>query len=324
MSTRLTIFCDTDFPSDAAELLRDGLRAHQHLRPRQAIRSNLVTSQSDPLILEADVAFGQPDPQSLLSAPRLGWAQLTSAGYTRYDEPEFRVAATQKGLKLTASSAVYADPCAEHVLAMMLAQARRLGDCFEDARVRAWHSAERRRQSFLLRGQTVLLLGFGSIARRLAQLLAPFEVQILALERTAGGNEPVQIIAEAGLEQALGKTDHLVNVLPENADTLGFVSATRLRALKRGAYVYNIGRGTTLDQDALCEALHDGAVAGAFLDVTEPEPLPPNHPLWSAPNCHISPHSAGGRNNEHVALVQHFLANLARFERGEPLRDQVI
>jgi phosphoglycerate dehydrogenase-like enzyme len=91
-----------------------------------------------------------------------------------------------------------------------------------------------------------------------------------------------------------------------------------------GARVYNIGRGTTVDQDALLAALSSGRVASAYLDVTDPEPLPPDHPLWTAPNCFITPHSAGGHAGEDERLVRHFLRNLAAFEQGEPLADRVM
>jgi phosphoglycerate dehydrogenase-like enzyme len=324
MSERVGIFCDTEFPREAAAELAAGLRAHRVLRPAVALRGNLAASQSDPAILEAEIAFGQPDPASLLAAPRLRFAQLTSAGYTRYDEPRFRGAARSKGLALCSSSTVYAEPCAEHLLALILATARRLPDCCEDQHQRGWHAAERRRQAFLLRGQTVVLLGYGAIARRLTELLAPFEVQILALDRAPRGDETVTMLSEEELDAALARADHLVDVLPENATTAGFLDARRLAKLQPSATVYNIGRGTTLDHPALCAALRSGAIAGAYLDVTDPEPLPPGHPLWDAPGCHITPHMAGGRNTEHVALVRHFLANLARYERGEPLRDRVV
>jgi len=94
--------------------------------------------------------------------------------------------------------------------------------------------------------------------------------------------------------------------------------------LKRGAIVYNIGRGVTLDQDALKRELNSGRLAAAYLDVTHPEPLPPDHSLWTTPNCFITPHSGGGHSNEKERQVKHFLANLRRFEQGEELIDRVL
>ena len=92
----------------------------------------------------------------------------------------------------------------------------------------------------------------------------------------------------------------------------------------RGVVFYNIGRGTTVAEDALRAALTDGRVAAAYLDVTSTEPLPPENPLWSAPNCFITPHTGGGHATESVRLVRHFLANLTRFAAGEPLLDRVV
>ena len=94
--------------------------------------------------------------------------------------------------------------------------------------------------------------------------------------------------------------------------------------MKPGAVFYNIGRGTTVDQAALVTTLNSGRLAAAWLDVTDPEPLPPGHPLLSAPNCHLTPHIAGGHRNEAESLVRHFLDNFQRFVAGTPLQDRVI
>jgi len=321
----LRIFCDTELPEEAERALREGLSGQELVLAASRQRSNLASSALDPGLLEADVAFGQPAVDGLLGAPRLRWAHLTSAGYTRYDTPAVRNALAAKGTALTTSSTVYADPCAEHVLAMMLAMARRLPESLDAQRTtRAWDSSARRERSFLLRGQTVLLLGYGAIGRRLAALLAPFEVRLLAVRRSGAGDDLATVVGAGELDQALGEADHVVDVLPENEGTRGFFDAARIARLREGAFVYNVGRGSTLDEDALLEALRSGKLGGAYLDVTAVEPLPAEHPLWSAPNCCITPHSAGGRRGEHLALVRHFLENLRRFESCEALCDRVI
>ena len=120
------------------------------------------------------------------------------------------------------------------------------------------------------------------------------------------------------------QADHVVNILPESDATRGYVSASRIAQMKPGARYYAIGRGATTEQDALLDALNSGHLGAAYLDVTTPEPLPPEHPLWNAPNCFITPHTAGGHRGEDVRLVQHFLNNLRAFERGEELTDRVI
>ncbi|MDE3084521.1 MAG: D-2-hydroxyacid dehydrogenase, partial [Verrucomicrobiota bacterium] len=118
--------------------------------------------------------------------------------------------------------------------------------------------------------------------------------------------------------------DHVVDILPDNETTRGYVNARRLSWLKPGAKFYNAGRGTTVDQRALLEALQSGRLGAAYLDVTEPEPLPAEHPFWTASNCFITPHTAGGRHDQGEALVRHFLANFEAFQRGRPLADRVI
>jgi phosphoglycerate dehydrogenase-like enzyme len=147
---------------------------------------------------------------------------------------------------------------------------------------------------------------------------------VTAVRRRPAGDENVIVVTEDELAEALATADHIVNILPDNPATQRFVNAARLAATNPGAIFYNVGRGTTVDQDALLAALQSGHLGAAYLDVTEPEPLPPEHPLWSAPNCYITPHSAGGLRTEPQRLVQHFLDNLRRFDRGEPLEDRVI
>ncbi|MBW2526163.1 MAG: D-2-hydroxyacid dehydrogenase [Deltaproteobacteria bacterium] len=319
-----TIFCDTSFPDEAARRLERGLARHDLLLSDRLQTSNLVPSPPDPKIGRAEIAFGQPDPQSVLASRETVWVHLTSAGFGRYDDDAFRRAAAERGFRLTTSSSVYAAPCAEHALAMILSSARQLPSCHDDQRTRAWHPATRRRQSFLLRGQRILLLGFGAIAQQLAKLLAPFEAEVVALRRTPRGDESIRTIAVDDLDEALAGADHVVDLLPGTAETEGLVDEKRFAAMASRAYFYNLGRGSTVDQAALVDALRRGAIAGAFLDVTDPEPPPPDDPIWTAPNCYLTPHSAGGRDTEHLALVEHFLANLDRFERGEPLADRVL
>jgi phosphoglycerate dehydrogenase-like enzyme len=127
----------------------------------------------------------------------------------------------------------------------------------------------------------------------------------------------VHVISEERLSAVIAEADHVVNVLPDNPTTLNYVNARRLSWCKRGARFYNVGRGTTVDQNALIKALESGQLGGAYLDVMDPEPLPPSHRLWDAPNCFITPHTAGGRHDQDEALVRHFLANFAAFLHGE-------
>lgn len=321
----LTIWTNTKFSDADAQLLVEGTRGHRLVFSANASANVLTAGKPDPALETADVAFGQPDAAQCLQLERLRWVEVTTAGYTRYDTPEFREGFTRRGQVLTNMSEVFAESCAQHVLAMMLALGRRLLDSQRDQLTdHSWHYSERRYASRLLKDQTVLLLGYGAIGRRLAELLAPFHLNLVAVRRQTRSERGVRIIPEEAVSSALAQADHVVNLLPENAATRNYVNARRLACFKPGARFYNVGRGTTVDQRALAEALRSGRVGEAYLDVFEVEPLPPDDPLWTTPNCHITPHTAGGRADQDTAIVRHFVRNLEAFSRGEPMIDRVV
>lgn len=320
----LTIWCNPQLSEAARELLTERTKPHRLLFSPVATY-NLDAGPPDPALLEADVAFGQPDRQTTMQAQRLRWVHLTSAGYARYDTAEFRAALAARGAILTNSSQVYAEPCAEHLFAFMLAQARQLLWTYEmQLTEHSWKTEPLRARSRLLTGQNTLLLGYGAIAQRLVKLVQPFGMNVSAVRRRPTGTETVRMIGKGDVEQALGEADHVVNTLPEGAATRHFMNAARFAAMKRGAIFYNVGRGSTVDQEALLAALLREQLGAAYLDVTVPEPLPPEHPLWTAPQCYITPHTAGGHSDEHQRFVTHFIANLSRFIAGAPLVDRVM
>lgn len=324
-SERLTIWCNAKFSEADTRLLVDGTRAHELVFSAEASASVLVAGRRDPLLDRADIAFGQPDAAQCLDCARLRWVEVTTAGYTRYDTPEFREAFRARGAIFSNVSEVFADPCAQHVLAMMLALGRRLLPSYRDQLTdRSWHYAERRYDSKLLTGQTVLMLGFGAIGRRLAELLAPFGMNLIAVRRQTRSERGVRIIPEEHVSSALGEADHVVNILPDNASTRNYVNARRLACCKPGARFYNVGRGTTVDERALAEALRSGRIGEAYLDVFETEPLPAGSPFWELPNCFVTPHTAGGRSDQDTAIVKHFLHNLDAFLGGKPMVDRIV
>jgi phosphoglycerate dehydrogenase-like enzyme len=275
---------------------------------------------------EADVAFGQPAPQACLQSPRLRWVHLNSAGWDRFERADVREHFRATTTLLTNSSAVYREPCAQHVLALLLAEARQLGRSFtHQATDRAWTKLETRAQCRLLGpGVTVALVGYGSIAGRVAELLAPWGCEIVGVRRRPTGQELVTLAPLAELTNVLGRADHVVNILPGGATTERAFGAEQLAAIKPGAVFYNIGRGSTVDQAALIEALERGRLRAAYLDVTQPEPLPAEHPLWRTRGCFVTPHAAGGHADEEPRLLRHFQANLRRFIAGETLEDRVL
>jgi phosphoglycerate dehydrogenase-like enzyme len=320
------IFVDYAIPLDALELLQTETKGHELIFPQKPIASVLSQPERDPKFAMADIAFGQPDPQAVAEAVKLKWIHVSSSGITRYDTPKFRTLMAERKIAVTNSAGVYDEACAVHILSFMLAQARNLPfalDTRTATGTNEWRGL--RGSSSTLRGQTVVILGFGAIGRRLVELLRPLQMNIIAYRRKARGDEGVSVITQEQLSRTLAsEADHIINILPDNAESRGFFDAARFSALKPGAIFYNIGRGATVDQDALLVALRSDRLKAAWLDVTEPEPLPDNHPLLAEPNCFITPHVAGGQIDEARTLVRHFLKNFGCYVRGEPLWDQVM
>lgn len=272
----------------------------------------------------ADVAFGTPDADAVLKAENVKWFQVDLAGYAPYDRADFKENFQSAGRIFTNSSAVYVEPCSQHVLAMMMSLARLLPALLDNQRGKKdWDYDATRANSYLLNGQTALILGFGTIGKRLAELLAPMKMNLIGFKRTIRGDEPIKMVSENKIDEILPSADHVINILPANEQTENFLNAERFSKMKTGAIVYNIGRGTTLDQNALIKEMRSGRIAAAYLDVTDPEPLPKDHPLWTTPNCCITPHSAGGFSLEKRWHVEHFLDNLRRFENGEEMQDRI-
>ncbi len=149
-------------------------------------------------------------------------------------------------------------------------------------------------------------------------------MNVSAVRQKPRGDEPIPVHSVSEVEKLLPAADHVVDILPDKSATNRFMNSTRFLAMKRGAVFYNIGRGTTVDQDALIESLTAGHLAAAYLDVTDPEPLPPDHPLWRTPNCFVTPHTGGGHFDEFDRVVDHFLQNFRRFQSAESLLDRVV
>lgn len=324
MST-LKVFTDLQAAPELIAWLRESIAPHELLVPAPTGASVLSDVPTDPLMQEAEIVLGQPRTDAVLSSSKLKWLQVSTAGFTRYDTPDFRAAMQERGIPVTNSSRVYDDACAEHAMAFMLANARQLPAGLATRCANGtpeWQ--EIRAKSRLLQGQSLLIIGYGAIAERLVELLAPFRMKITAMRRSPRGDEKVTVITPDQIDAALGDADHVINILPDNAASRLWFDAGRFGKMKSGAIFHNIGRGTTVDQEALAAAIASGQLGAAWLDVTEPEPLPDDHALWTFPNCHITPHTAGGQGGETKVLIEHFLDNFARYQDGEPLVNRVM
>jgi phosphoglycerate dehydrogenase-like enzyme len=239
--------------------------------------------------------------------PQVRWVQLPWAGIEPF------VDVLDHDRTWTCGKGVYAEPVAEHALALALAGMRGIAGY---ARTSSWSPPEGRN----LLGGRVTILGGGEITRSLVRLLRPFGAHLTVVRRHA---DPIDGVAEVvgpdGLLPALSRSDLVVLALALTPETERILDAEALAALPTHAWVVNVARGQHVDTDALVDALDAGTIGGAALDVTDPEPLPDDHPLWSAPNALITPHTANTPEMGRVLLAARVRENVRRFAAGEEL-----
>jgi phosphoglycerate dehydrogenase-like enzyme len=219
---------------------------------------------------------------------------------------------------VTHTRGVFEGPVAEFALALMLHFAKRLGEVVEDQRARRWRHLD----TWAIAGATAGIVGFGEIGRRLARLCRCCGMRVLALRRGVAGPDPDAdvVYSRAQLGELLSRADYVVLTVPLTAETRGLIGAAALRQMRSGSYLINVGRGGVVDEVALAQALREGWIAGAALDVVAQEPLPPEHPLYDVPNLVISSHMAGDVVGWEDRVLALFFENFRRFARGEPLR----
>jgi len=229
---------------------------------------------------------------------------------------------------ITSGRGLHDVPVAEHTLALVLAITRRLDLFGQVQREHRWDDQVlggiQRPGRFpglaTLQGKKVTIWGFGSIGQALAPHLAALGAQVVGVATHAGERNGFRVIDDAGLPARLAETDLLIGILPASPGTRHAIDATTFAALPPHSWVVNVGRGMTLDDGALVQAITSGDIAGAALDVVETEPLPADSPLWDLPGVWITPHAAGGRPQGVAAFLE---SNLTAFLEGRPLRNVV-
>jgi phosphoglycerate dehydrogenase-like enzyme len=248
---------------------------------------------------------------------RLRWIQSASDGVDRLLFPEL----VHSDVVVTNARGVFEGPIAEWVLGAILAFETGLRTSILDTAAGTWND-ERTRGS--VAGRHLLVVGPGPIGRSTATLARAFGMSVSAVGRAARP-DPVfgDVLGPDDLHDALAVADHVLNALPLAGGTERYFDADVFTAMRTGACFYNVGRGATVDQDALTDALERGQLGGAALDVFEDEPLPRAAPLWSLPNVIVSPHVCGDVDGWREAVVDIFVDNLSRFVRGAPLRNLV-
>jgi phosphoglycerate dehydrogenase-like enzyme len=231
--------------------------------------------------------------EQLTHAKKLKWIHSTAAGVAQLMYPELR----DSGIVVTNPSGVFSPPMAEHTMGLLLALARNFPDSTRHqdrshwGQQDIWDEPQRLTE---LSGQVLLIVGLGSIGRELAKRAGAFDMRVWGVTRSGKGDttHAEKLFAAQQLEEALPHADYVVIAAPETAETRHLIGTAQIARMKPGARLINVGRGSLLDEAALIRALENGTLAGAALDVTSVEPLPPNSPLWKAPNLFITPHTS--------------------------------
>jgi phosphoglycerate dehydrogenase-like enzyme len=248
--------------------------------------------------------------ETLRAAKKLKWLNSIYAGLD-FLPMEVLI---ERGITVTNGAGINAITIAEYVVMGMLTIAKGYREVVRAQDRHEWlFDSPGKRE---LAGSKALLLGYGAIGKLIKPRLEAFDVEVTVVRRSEGENTlgPDEWRAE------LGKFDWVILAVPATPETDGMIGADELAAMKSDAVIVNIARGAVIDQPALVAALEAKAIGGAFLDVTTPEPLPADHPLWSLPNAHISMHLSGrAQDKMFIRSGDRFLDNLGKYLRGEPI-----
>jgi phosphoglycerate dehydrogenase-like enzyme len=271
------------------------------------------------MMLDADVVVGWPQPDSLFSTS-VRLLQIGSAGWDRYEGKGLE----SQGIIICSGRGIHSVGVAEHCVAMMFALARRLPDHVSDKNHRLF---QRHPPYMELTGATACIVGLGDIGTELARRCKGIGMKVVGVVRDANRSYPAvdQVFAVGDLKAAIRIADHIFMTASGSASNSGFFSHEVLESINPGSYFYNISRGSTVDETALCELLLQGRIAGAGLDVTAVEPLPADSPLWGlGNNVLITGHSAGLSAHYPDRFCDLTIDNLERFYRREPLINRVM
>lgn len=271
-------------------------------------------------LAEAEVILGNVQPELLGRCRNLKWLQLNSAGADAYCKPGI----LPERVQLTNSTGAYGQALSEHMLALLLAMMKKLYLYHDNQKAHQWKDEG---TVTSLEDATVVVVGFGNIGRAFGRLCKLLGARVIGIRRHRGA-VPGEADEMGTLEDLLGllpRADVVASVLPGTPETTHLYDARMFAAMKPGAWFINCGRGNAVVQDDLRQALRNGHLSGAALDVTDPEPLPADDPLWDTPNLVITPHISG---DHHLArtwdnVVNIAATNLKHYLAGEPLDNPV-
>ncbi|MBI5434625.1 MAG: D-2-hydroxyacid dehydrogenase [Planctomycetes bacterium] len=308
----------------AGELSEDERDVLYRLAPNVRVLAKLSREQALAHAAEADGCDARfLSPEFLAKAKKLVWVQAQSAGVDRYAGlSELRA---RSEIVFCNLRGVHGPAIADHVFAMVLALSRDLPSAWRAQSEARWDGAASEREPFALAGRTLLVVGLGGIGTEVARRAKGFEMRVLATRRSGTDAPPFVDRVELAdkLDELLPEADIVVLCVPLTTETENLFDARAFAALKPGAVLVNIARGKVVDTEALIEALKSKRLGGAALDVTDPEPLPAGHELWTFANVLITPHVAARSALTEERANALFRENVRRFGKGEPLLNVV-
>ncbi len=289
----------------------------QHIRDSDRIDE--LTDERRALWEQAEVVLALDLPKGIDTlAPNLRWVQAIGAGIDHLHD-----CGLPDAVVVTNAAGVAALPIAEFVIARLLAVWKRLGDLDALQREHTWKPTFGR----VFDGSTVGVVGLGAIGGAVARLAGALGANTLGIRRSyqPGDTSPLtdELFGTDDLHEVLARCDAVVLSAPATPDTENLFDAATFEAMKPGSVFCNVARGSLVDEAALVASLEQGHLAAAILDVTRAEPLPPDDPLWDAPNIFISPHSSTSQDRYQETLFELFADNLVRYARGDDLRNVV-
>ena len=240
-------------------------------------------------VQDIDIIFGNVSPDVISRAPKLRWLQTNSAGV----DPYCKEGVISEGAILTSASGAYDTSVSEWMVTVSFMLARKSDLYMRHQVERIWQLEGR---VLSVEDSTTLVLGLGSIGKHYARKMHALGSYVIGVTRHSRDEKPDfvdELTTVEHLDELLPRADYIAMVLPGTSENVNIIDAKRLGLMKDNAFLINAGRGNAVDNMALNEALRDGRIGGAALDVTSPEPLPSDHPLWDAPRCIITPHIAG-------------------------------
>lgn len=279
-----------------------------------------VTSISEETLSCTEIIFGNPSQSVLSRCPALKWVQLASAGADAY----VRKGVLPPGVQLTNATGAYGHAIAEHMIGMVFLFYKKLHLYRDNQHKGLWHDEGMVKS---IRGTTVLVVGMGDIGGQFAERMKLLGAHVIGIRRTKRSKPDYAdaVYEMEALDEVLPQADIVALSLPNTEKTVSLFNARRIAKMKPGAILLNVGRGNVVDTQALCQALSAGKLGGAGLDVTDPEPLPPDHPLWNVKNALITPHVAGGYHlrETYENIVSICFDNLKRYLNGRVLMNPV-